>query len=215
MTALLRAKLTHYGLTETIDEFLSEYRTTSAKTLAHYHANVARSLYDSLRLAGLHFIHEVEPRHIRAWLNAELGRPYEIKGVAKTIQPATVEGRRQAAARFFQWCIEQDYLTQNPVARVKPPRLPQRQIVGFDNTEVRRLLRYARGTRGRIDWIVKRDAAIITFLFDTGARASELMALTVDAIDWKRHQVILDGKGAKQRPVPLNDHTASALRAYL
>lgn len=60
-----------------------------------------------------------------------------------------------------------------------------------------------------------RDRALLELLYASGARVSELCGLDLDALDLPRQLVRLDGKGGRQRLVPLGDPAADALRAYL
>jgi integrase/recombinase XerD len=62
----------------------------------------------------------------------------------------------------------------------------------------------------------RRDHALLLFLSRTGARVSEAIGVNVGdlTLDWPS-QVLLHGKGAKQRIVPLSKDIASVLRAYI
>jgi len=57
-----------------------------------------------------------------------------------------------------------------------------------------------------------RDYALLLFLYNTGARASEAARLTVGDLDLVRPVVILHGKGRKVRRCPIWEMTATALR---
>jgi integrase/recombinase XerD len=58
-----------------------------------------------------------------------------------------------------------------------------------------------------------RDYALLLFLFNSGARASEVAALKISDIDWHQHCVLLTGKGNKQRTCPLWRVTIEQLRS--
>ena len=60
-----------------------------------------------------------------------------------------------------------------------------------------------------------RDLCILRTLYNTGARASELCALLIANLDFDQKQVVIYGKGRKERTVPLWDSTAAFLRTYL
>ena len=60
-----------------------------------------------------------------------------------------------------------------------------------------------------------RDLCILRTLYNTGARASELCALRLSDLDFHQKRVLLQGKGNKERTVPLWDSTTAFLRTYL
>lgn len=62
----------------------------------------------------------------------------------------------------------------------------------------------------------RRDAVLLTFLYDTGARVQELIDLSVRDIRLDApSQVRLTGKGNKTRVVPLMEGTVTLMRSYL
>jgi integrase/recombinase XerD len=60
-----------------------------------------------------------------------------------------------------------------------------------------------------------RDRALMEFLYGSGARISEAVLLTPDALDLEDRSVLLRGKGGKQRRVPVGSYAAAAVEAYL
>jgi integrase/recombinase XerD len=60
-----------------------------------------------------------------------------------------------------------------------------------------------------------RDLCILRTLYNTGARASELCAIRIADLNLEQKQVLLYGKGRKERTVPLFDSTTAFLRTYL
>ena len=60
-----------------------------------------------------------------------------------------------------------------------------------------------------------RDKAILSTLFSTGMRVSELCSLNRDSIDLKRGELPIRGKGGKIRMVFLSDETKKLLQEYM
>jgi site-specific recombinase XerD len=60
-----------------------------------------------------------------------------------------------------------------------------------------------------------RNLAIFCLLLDTGLRVSELAAIKVADVDWRRNEVRVWGKGAKERRVGFGRKTARHLRVYV
>jgi integrase/recombinase XerC len=61
----------------------------------------------------------------------------------------------------------------------------------------------------------RRDRAILELFYASGLRLSELVGLDMDDVNIGAQMVRTLGKGGKQRLVPFNKTTASAIRAYL
>ncbi len=60
-----------------------------------------------------------------------------------------------------------------------------------------------------------RDRALLEFLYGSGARISEAVTMTADALDLESRSVLLRGKGGKQRRVPIGSYASAAVEAYL
>ena len=60
-----------------------------------------------------------------------------------------------------------------------------------------------------------RDRAMIEFLYSTGVRVSEMAALNVGDIEMGRQELIVYGKGSKQRRTYLTDSAKFYLKRYL
>jgi site-specific recombinase XerD len=62
----------------------------------------------------------------------------------------------------------------------------------------------------------KRDRALFMVMLRCGLRVTEVAELTLDAIDYRRHQIIIrNGKGAKGRITYISNDAAESLAAYL
>ncbi len=62
----------------------------------------------------------------------------------------------------------------------------------------------------------RRDMTLLSVLYNTGARVSEIISLTPLSVRTEKPYVIkLYGKGAKQRIVPIDDETTSLLKKYM
>jgi site-specific recombinase XerD len=61
----------------------------------------------------------------------------------------------------------------------------------------------------------RRNHAILLLLARLGLRAGEVVALSLDDIDWNTGQITIRGKGGKSAPLPLAPDVGAALAAYL
>jgi integrase/recombinase XerD len=128
---------------------------------------------------------------------------------------ATRNVRLSAIHSFFRYVgvHHPQYLEQSQrILSVPFKRKTTRQIEHFEFSEIQALLSGI--DRSRADGC--RDYAMVSFMFNTGARVSEFIGL--HACDLRLidpASVLLRGKGRKERTCPLWPETARALRDYL
>jgi integrase/recombinase XerD len=124
-------------------------------------------------------------------------------------------GRTVVAVRgFHRFCLREGLTAVDPAAAVKPPSPPQRLPKALSVDEVTRILAAAAGADAEPAVLTTRDAALLEFLYGTGARISEAVGLDVDDVDLETGAVLLRGKGSKERIVPVGSYAREALAAY-
>ena len=117
--------------------------------------------------------------------------------------------RKLAAIRkFFTFLTENRILAGNPANTVKGARREEKEPSILYKEQYKALLYEASDNI--------RDYAIIQTFLQTGIRLSELAQLRVDDIDLEhRILTVRQGKGKKDRQIPLVDNVVKALRNYL
>ena len=126
---------------------------------------------------------------------------------------AASAGRALVTVRGLHRFAHREGLTDDdPAAHVRPPTTVRRLPKAISVTEVERLLDAA-GAPGTP--LALRDRALLEVLYGTGARISEAVGLAVDDLDRDTGVVRLDGKGGKQRVVPVGSLARSAVEGYL
>ena len=70
------------------------------------------------------------------------------------------------------------------------------------------------GDTAAVEWVAVRDAALLTLLYGAGLRIGEALALNVGQAPTDDHLVV-DGKGGKQRVVPILPAVRAAIAASL
>jgi integrase/recombinase XerD len=128
---------------------------------------------------------------------------------------ASSAGRAMAAVRgLHAFACRQGMTAADPARPVPPPAPPRRLPKAIPVEEVERLLDAA--GPGESDPRKLRDRALLEFLYATGARITEATGLDVDDLTLDGEPaVLLNGKGGKQRIVPLGRYAAASLDAYL
>ena len=165
-------------------------------------------------------------------LNTSEIRSYEVTLLdQEKLSPKTIRLHLSALSGFCRFLVKEGYLQSNPVRLVPKPkvekRLPQFYRIEpmqeyFKNTEIYASEEFfdafcqtPHSADGK-DLYEKRLARlIISLLFSTGLRRSELIALDVQNIDFGRKVAKVLGKGNKMREIPLIVSLCEEILLYL
>jgi site-specific recombinase XerD len=126
-------------------------------------------------------------------------------------KPSTVSLTYRALQQLMLFLVEEGEVESSPMARMRPPIVPEQPVPVLTDVALRDLLA---GCDGR-DFVSRRDNAIIRLLVDTGGRRAEVGALTTDDVDLQSDVIHVLGKGRRSRAVPFGDRTGQALERYL
>lgn len=116
-----------------------------------------------------------------------------------------------AMRQLFKFLIKERVLKEDPVGEIELPKAPRGLPDFLDVEEVERLLAMPDLTSAR----GMRDRAMLEVLYATGLRVSELVGLPHESLDLERGFVLVEGKGNKERVVPLGEVASQALVTYL
>ncbi len=192
-------------------EWLAQQRNASHRTVLAYR--------DAWRLF-LRFVSARQQKKVEA-LGLESLTGAEVIAFLQYVEQerkATIRTRncRLAAIRsFFSFVADHEPLAAQhcaEVLRVPFKKAPQRALCYLESTEVSALL--SQPDRTKMEG--QRDHALISFLYNTGARIQEALDLRPQDVHLKSPtQVTLMGKGRKERISPIWPETAELLAALL
>ena len=177
-----------------------EVRGASAATRRSY-ASDLRQLLEWLADRDL-TVADLGRRQVRSF-SADLGR----RGYA----PATLARKLSTLRGFARHLTESGVLAADPARSLPGPRRRRRLPRVLSVSDVDTLVAATEGT----DPLALRDRLILELLYGCGLRSMELVALRLGDVQAAQAQLIVRGKGAKMRIVPMGDEAAVALRRYL
>jgi integrase/recombinase XerC len=121
---------------------------------------------------------------------------------------------RKAAAlrRYFAWLTRTGVLATDPSSRLTAPRGQGRLPHVLKGEELETLLADQAPAGGPADL---RDRAVVELLYGSGLRVGELCGLRPRDLDLTRSQVLVWGKGSKQRQLPMSESSVEAVRAWV
>lgn len=128
----------------------------------------------------------------------------------------TIRNHLQALSSFFEWCVKEGFLENNPVKEIARPRLPKRIPKHLTKEQAFSLIEWAQNFNYSYTFERSRATAIVaTFIF-SGIRLQELINLKVQEIDLHNKSLFVQsGKGEKDRIVPLCPRLIEILEDYL
>lgn len=124
---------------------------------------------------------------------------------------ATANTRYRSLSRLFGYLVDEGEITDSPMAKMKPPKVPEELVPVLSDDDLRKLLKACEGKEIE----ARRDTAIIRLFVDTGMRLGELAGLKLEDVDLTQDVAIVMGKGRRPRSCPFGDKTAQAVDRYI
>lgn len=126
------------------------------------------------------------------------------------LKATTVRRRLIALKRFFDFAERQSYIHENPAGNLVAPGLPKRLPKYLSEKEMHKLL----NSLPYEDHEDLRNMVIIKLLYYTGMRIGEVQMLNEENILWDSRQLLVRGKGDKERLIPINQKLMEMLENW-
>jgi len=126
-------------------------------------------------------------------------------------KPGTAANRYRSLRVFYRWLEDEGEIPASPMARLKPPAVPEQPVPVLDEAALHRLLDVCAGR----DFEARRDTALILVLLDAGPRRAEVAAMRVEDVDFSYNVLWVRGKASRDRALPSGRKAAQALDRYL
>jgi len=131
-------------------------------------------------------------------------------------KPSTFICYHKSLSVFFQWCVAQGYMKENPVEAMEMPRLDKRLPPKLTRQDTLRLLEVVYNYPYDYKYLRCRNHAIFSTFVFAGLRRNELLHLKRTDVDIENLTIFINqGKGNKDRVVPMSYTLAQSLRRYV
>ena len=209
-----RPKLPKPNLHGSIDAFLdmlTAERGAALNTRHAYWRDLADvSLY--LRSERKSDVDTATTADIKAYLD-HLANKTHVKGKNKSqIAVRTVARRLSALRQFYRYLVSENIRKDDPTSTLESPKQGRTLPKTLSEAEVSTLIKTA-ASQGGSDSI--RLVCLLEMLYATGLRVSELVGLPLSAVGEDTQFLMVDGKGGRERMVPLSDAAQKAMKEYL
>ena len=146
----------------------------------------------------------VEYGHVKSWI------VHLLEG--QGLKERTVNRKLAALSAFYRYLEKNDMVKGSPTDAVKALRTPQRVPQFVSEEDMGKLFERVQFPEG---YAGDRDRLALELLYGTGIRQAELIRLTVDQIDFAAQTLRIQGKGNKERIIPLHRPLNAFLRQYV
>ena len=187
---------------DTFAQYLREERELSEKTTIKYCPVIIRFLFERFGDEPLVF----------AALCAQDVIGF-IKREALRLSPAGAKSATTALRSFLCYLRYRGAIYSNLAAAV--PKVPNWSMSGIPRAIAPEHIQTVLAHCPRDTSIGKRDYAILMLLVHLGLRASEIISLTLDSINWESGSITVAGKGNKIASLPLPSEVGEAIVQYL
>ncbi len=179
---------------------LKSERQLSPLTVKHYQRDL-QQLLDYCRQSEISRWRDADSHHIRSLVSQQHRRGAGARSLQRLLS---------ACRTFFNYLIRERDLSNNPAIAVKAPKTPHRLPKTLNTEEMSQLLNTPADKH-----IALRDFAMMELMYSSGLRLTELVMLNIDSLNVAAQEVLVIGKGRKERIVPVGRHAISAVQNWL
>jgi integrase/recombinase XerD len=108
------------------------------------------------------------------------------------LKPSSLGHRVRCIRSLFKWAFDEGFISKNPAAKLKEPKLGKRIPKFLSELEIEHLREACYNTI---------ENALFEFFYSTGCRIGEVVKLQRDDINFSTNSVIVNGKGDNEREV--------------
>jgi integrase/recombinase XerD len=202
------------NLSKWVDSFLDMLTTERGAALNTRHA-YWRDLADVslyLRASRNKEIDTASPEDLKAYL-LDLSNKIHTKGShSGQIAVRTVARRLSALRQFYRYLVSENVRKEDPTTAIDSPKQTRTLPKTMTEGEVETLITVA-GQQGGPESV--RLVCLLELLYATGLRVSELVGLPTAAIAEGNQFIMVEGKGGRERMIPLSDSSQKAIGMYM
>lgn len=136
-----------------------------------------------------------------------------LKGLKDSgVKPKTLSRKISSIREFFKFLQSEKVITENPANKLRTPKIGKALPLFLTPKEVKKLC--ATAEKGE-KFTLLRMKVMIKLMYSSGLRVSELVSLPENAINYDLRQILIYGKGSKERIVPVTKEVIEDMFVYL
>lgn len=184
-----------------LESFLSMMvaeRGASQNTVENYQ----RDLEQFLTIVAVSDMAKVTDNDVYQYVQTLSRMNYASKSIARKIS---------ALKEFFKFLFSEKEIKENPTAYLLAPKQEKPLPKFLSENELKSLINTALSKEGIH---ARRLAVMLILMSDCGLRVSELVGLPENCINFDKKEILVKGKGSKERLIPISDEAIEAVLDY-
>ncbi len=173
----------------------------SENTIKGYKSDL-RNFSNYLKNRGIKRFQDLRANMIVNYIEKEKQRGLSENSISRSLVTAKM---------FYKYMITEGKISRNPMSSINSPKLQKRLPEVLHYKAVEKMLQ-APDCNEKLG---ARDKAILELMYATGARVSEVASIKVSWVSLDYGFIRCQGKGSKQRIVPIGTKATNAVRRYL
>jgi len=179
--------------------YLEVEKRYSSHTVIAYRKDIEQ-FSDFSNIENEQDLREVNFQLVRSWLVQLLEKGNSNRTAARKISSLRV---------YFKWLLKEGVVKDNPVSKIKSPK-QSKNLPSFFREAQLDPVNFDSLFDDSFDGV--RNRLVIEFLYQTGVRLSELIALKVKDVDQSKVKVL--GKRNKERVIPISENLSALIKDY-
>ena len=181
-------------------EFLKYQKNYSDYTIKSYETDIME-YFNYINSEGLNY-KDIEYSDIRFYL-------MYLK--EKKDNNASIDRKLSALRGFYKYLVNENILHNNVFSLVNGPKKSKKLPRYFDYNELEEMFLIPDTNTS----LGQRDLLLLEMLYATGCRVGELVSIKVKDIDFNRRNILIVGKGNKERYLNYGEYCEDILNKYL
>lgn len=124
----------------------------------------------------------------------------------------TISRKLSAVREFFKFLYSENEIKINPVLNIQSPKQQKPLPKFLSEQEIRQLIEAAARKQNPAH---RRIAVMLELMYACGLRVSELVSMPENCINFEKKQLLIRGKGSKERLIPVAGQALEQVQDYL
>ena len=146
---------------------------------------------------------DVKNEMVRSWVSTLIGNK---------VEPVSVRRKISTLRSYFKYLQKEQIIKVSPIVNVPLPKMPKKLPVVIDGSNLESMF----SSFGlNITYDEALEQTLISILYGTGMRRSELTGLLERDIDLRQQQLKVLGKRNKERIIPITEELAAVIGKFI